>query len=96
MNPDDLSSWAQSVPVQHIPTVIAQLFARLITENSQKPDSLEPKATEPLVDAPEMAKLLNVPESWVRTEQRAGRIPFVPVGRYIRFCPSEVLSALKK
>jgi excisionase family DNA binding protein len=50
---------------------------------------------EPLVDAKEMARTLDVHESWVRTEQRAGRIPFVQIGRYIRFRPSEVVSALK-
>ena len=51
---------------------------------------------EPLVDAKEMSRMIAVDESWVRTEQRAGRIPFVHIGRYIRFRPSEVLSALEK
>lgn len=50
---------------------------------------------EPLVDAKEMARRLDVHESWIRTEQRAGRIPFVQIGRYIRFRPAEVVSALK-
>jgi excisionase family DNA binding protein len=50
--------------------------------------------TNPLLDAKEMARLLSVHESWVRTEQRAGRIPFVKVGRYVRFRPSEVERAL--
>jgi excisionase family DNA binding protein len=49
---------------------------------------------DPLVDAEEMARLLDVHPSWVRTEQRAGRIPFVKVGRYVRFRPSEVERAL--
>ncbi len=50
--------------------------------------------TNPLLNAKEMARLLSVHESWVRTEQRAGRIPFVKVGRYVRFQPSEVERAL--
>ncbi len=37
-----------------------------------------------------MARRLNVKESWVRSEQRAGRIPFVQVGRYVRFRAAEV------
>jgi excisionase family DNA binding protein len=47
-----------------------------------------------LVNAAEMAHLLSVPESWIRTEQRAGRIPFIKAGRYVRFRPSEVEHAL--
>ena len=47
-----------------------------------------------LIDARDMARRLNVHESWVRTEQRAGRIPFVQVGRYVRFNPAQVQAAL--
>jgi excisionase family DNA binding protein len=49
---------------------------------------------DPLVAAEEMARLLDVHPSWVRTEQRAGRIPFVKVVRYVRFRRSEVEHAL--
>lgn len=38
-----------------------------------------------LIDAAGAAALLNVPKSWVLAEARAERIPFVPVGRYVRF-----------
>jgi excisionase family DNA binding protein len=40
-----------------------------------------------LLDAEEAGKLLNVPKSWVLAEARAGRIPHVRLGRYVRFEP---------
>ena len=84
--------------------VIAALLARcLIVQSALTSGLLEAKsgempaaAAEPLVDAVEMARKLNVHQSWVRSEQRAGRIPFVQVGRYVRFRPSEVERALAK
>ncbi len=96
------SAWASSVSLDRIPTAICelaalsqhlaalsqQLTARLIV-NSDSAGGFRP-STDPLVDASEMARRLNVKESWVRTEQRAGRIPFVQVGRYVRFRVAEV------
>jgi excisionase family DNA binding protein len=41
--------------------------------------------TERLLSASEVAKRLSVPESWVRAETRAGRIPHVALGRYRRY-----------
>ena len=38
-----------------------------------------------LLDAGEVAKLLNVPATWVAEAARAGRIPHVRLGRYVRF-----------
>lgn len=38
-----------------------------------------------LIDAREAAVLLNVPATWVLGEARAGRIPHVRLGRYVRF-----------
>jgi excisionase family DNA binding protein len=46
---------------------------------------------EPLLDAKAAAALLSVPESWVRQEARAGRLPHVPLGRYVRFQRSELV-----
>jgi excisionase family DNA binding protein len=43
-----------------------------------------------LLDAPGLAELLDVPETWVRAEARAERIPHVRLGRYMRFDPAEV------
>lgn len=38
-----------------------------------------------LLSAEEVAELLSVPKSWVYAEARAGRMPFVQLGRYRRF-----------
>jgi excisionase family DNA binding protein len=90
-------TWATKLPLEQIPAALcslaaaqAVLAARLIAEKPAPPAAA---STDALVDAAEMAKRLGVHESWVRTEQRAGRMPFVQLGRYIRFRPSEVLAA---
>jgi excisionase family DNA binding protein len=38
-----------------------------------------------LLTAAEIAERLNVPESWVRQEARADRMPHIRLGRYVRF-----------
>jgi excisionase family DNA binding protein len=38
-----------------------------------------------LLDAKEVARRLNVPETWVRAETRAGRMPHLELGRYRRY-----------
>jgi excisionase family DNA binding protein len=48
-----------------------------------------------LVDAAEMADLLGTPENWVRDRARAGHIPFVRLGHYMKFSPREVLEAVR-
>jgi excisionase family DNA binding protein len=42
----------------------------------------------PLVDAADAARLLSVPKSWVLAEAKAGRIPHVRLGHYVRFDPA--------
>lgn len=41
--------------------------------------------TERLLDANEVAELLNVPVSWVRESTRSKAIPCVRLGRYVRY-----------
>ena len=41
--------------------------------------------SERLFTAAEVAERLNVPESWVRAETRADRLPHVALGRYRRY-----------
>lgn len=43
-----------------------------------------------LVDAKEAGRLLAVPHTWVLAEARAGRIPHVKLGRYVRFDPVQL------
>lgn len=46
----------------------------------------------PLLDAGQAATLLNIPESWIRAEARADRIPHLQLGRYVRFDREELLA----
>jgi excisionase family DNA binding protein len=41
--------------------------------------------TDRLLTAAEVADRLSVPESWVRAETRAGRMPCIKLGRYRRY-----------
>jgi excisionase family DNA binding protein len=89
--------WIKRIPFDQIPGVIVLLSARLLEENHSR--SLSGQDTtviesDKLLAAGELAKQLNVPESWVRSEQRAGRIPFKRLGKYVRFNRREVEAAL--
>jgi excisionase family DNA binding protein len=55
-----------------------------------------PPAEQTLLTASQLAKRLNLPESWLRTEERAGRIPSVRAGRYVRFKLADVEAALAR
>jgi excisionase family DNA binding protein len=50
--------------------------------------------SERLLTAREVAELLSVPESWVRQETRAGRLPHLELGRYKRYERAAVLEWL--
>jgi excisionase family DNA binding protein len=45
---------------------------------------------EPLLTAKDVARLLAVPESWVREATRDGRLPHLALGRYRRYQRSEI------
>src|SRR5271169_4854863 len=94
----EVVEWARRIPVDQIPSVVAFLFARLVSEGSGSRNSEDNGASareaEKLMTAVELAKRLGVPESWVRTEERMGRIPSVRLGKYVRFKLSEVERAL--
>jgi excisionase family DNA binding protein len=51
--------------------------------------------TERLLNAEDVAGLLNVPVSWVRRETRAGRLPHLELGRYRRYSEQAVLDWLE-
>jgi excisionase family DNA binding protein len=51
--------------------------------------------TERLLTAAEIAELLSVPESWVRQETRADRLPHLTLGRYRRYDREAVLAWLE-
>ena len=91
--------WARRVPVYQIPCVLAFLSARLLSQGYAGPDpepngSGERELEERHLTAGELAARLNLPESWVRNEERAGRIPSIRAGKYVRFKATEVERAL--
>jgi excisionase family DNA binding protein len=91
-----VAEWAQRLPVDQIPSVVVFLFARLASEGSRNSErnGASAREAEKLLTAHELAECLGVPESWVRTEERAGRIPGVRLGKYVRFKLSDVERAL--
>jgi excisionase family DNA binding protein len=52
--------------------------------------------TDHLLDAGEVAALLNVPISWVREQTRTGTIPHLRLGRYVRFERDAVVDWLEE
>jgi excisionase family DNA binding protein len=86
--------WARRVPVDQIPSVLAFLAARLLAEGcssrSCAHDGENRRDAEKLLTAGQLAERLNVRESWVRSEERAGRIASVRLGKYVRFRLSDV------
>lgn len=53
-------------------------------------------AVEKLVDVREMARILNVPISWLYERTRLGTIPCIRIGKYVRFDPLGVLAFFRK
>jgi excisionase family DNA binding protein len=90
--------WVRRIPLDQIPTVLAFLTARLLAErcvdHDQDRDGAGADETEKLLTAAELAGRLGVPESWVRTEERAGRIPSIRLGKYVPFNLTAVERAL--
>ena len=57
---------------------------------------LEPEASpERLLTVRDVAQRLNVRESWVYIQTEASQIPFVRIGRYLRFRPSDIDAYLR-
>ena len=52
-------------------------------------------ASEPLLDAEQLAALCNVPVSWIEQAAREERIPSLQFGRWRRFKRSEVEAAVR-
>ena len=91
------AEWANGISVEQIPAVLILLAARLAAaEGARLHDQhkLVASDSEKLITAGELAARLGVPESWVRNEERGGRIPGVRIGKYVRFKLSAVERAL--
>ncbi len=52
-----------------------------------------PAPSPTLASAEDMEAATGVPASWFATQARERRIPFVKLGRYVRFNPAEVLAS---
>ena len=57
-----------------------------------------PSEENKLVNVEQLAKILDVPKSWIysRTYQGQESIPHIKLGKYLRFDPSEVIEFFKK
>jgi excisionase family DNA binding protein len=90
--------WARRIPLVQIPCLLAFLSARLLAEGgssrSCEHNGESMRDAENLLTAGELAERLNLPESWVRTEERAGRLPGIRLGRYVRFKLNDIERAL--
>jgi excisionase family DNA binding protein len=86
--------WARRIPLDQIPRLLAFLSARLLAEGGSsrtcEHSGESARDAENLLTAGELAERLNLPESWIRNEERAGQIPSVRAGKYVRFKLSEV------
>jgi excisionase family DNA binding protein len=69
-------------------------FCRKATPRASEHKGASARDAEKLLTADELAEYLGMHESWVRTEERAGRIPGVRLGKYVRFKLSDVERAL--
>ncbi len=45
-----------------------------------------------LIDVRELARILNVPTTWLYQRTRIGAIPCIRIGKYVRFNSEEVLA----
>ena len=93
-----VADWARRITLDQIPSVLVFLAARLVAEGYSDRKSEHGAAgapeSEKLLTAGELAARLNLPESWVRTEERAGRIPSIRLGKYVRFRLRDIERAL--
>ena len=51
--------------------------------------------SERLLDARAAAELLSVPASWMLAQARAGKVPHVRLGRYVRFDEADLRAYLE-
>ena len=73
--------------VASLKTLEGALLALML---SQRVANGAPATRSALLGAAELAKLLGVPESWVREQARLGNLPSFKLGHYVRFRIEEV------
>jgi hypothetical protein len=91
-----LDLYARKLPPQDLAALVGVLeAARALAWSRLVTLALPTLPTEPLLTAEELAPLIKLPVHAVRDRARRGIIPYVPVGRYVRFQVSAVIAALK-
>jgi excisionase family DNA binding protein len=94
--PSALARAVEETPRADLPAFIAELEKAKATAWARLARPEPAQATRKLVDAEQMARILGVPANWVRDKARAGALPSVMLGHYVRFDPDEVLAAVQK
>lgn len=77
------------------PAEFSAAMGRGLTPGGISAPAQPPVTGEGLLDSQEMGKRLGVTAEWCEGAAKAGDIPSVRVGRYLRFDPVEVLSKLQ-
>ena len=89
---EDDADWTTTVPVEQIPAALgelevlrARLLARLVAPGSRQASRTKSEAGEELLIMKEAARILGVPEPYIRELWRKGELPVVRVGpKYVR------------
>ena len=84
--PDILSAIA-ALDRDQLPTLMLAIAARM-AEAKSTPATVSAPAG--LVNAAQAAAALDVPESWLRSQARTGKLPSVRCGKYVRFDIAEI------
>src|SRR5258708_3222553 len=90
--------WARRIPLDQISSLLAFLAARILAEGyvarQEDRHNSVAQGSKALLTAGELPEPLNLPESWLRNEERLGRISSVRAGKYVRFRLNDVERAL--
>jgi excisionase family DNA binding protein len=94
----DLIHAIGALTADELPAVAQALAGRMAAVLPRVVDTVPApaNATAGLVDAAQAAAALNIHESWLRSQARAGKLPFVQCGKYIRFDLADVKRALRE
>jgi hypothetical protein len=89
-------AWVKSLTREQLPAASLELaalqcaIAARLAEASDKPATA---AASELLTASQMASILGVKESWLRSRARAGKLPVIVLGRYRRYDARAVRAA---
>jgi excisionase family DNA binding protein len=73
---------------------IASILEQVIQEHAARAGIQLP--SEPLLTVPQLAARLQLDEKWIYEQTRAGKLPVIKCGKYLRFDLREVMEHLKR